>query len=368
MRKANKLLVLVLCAGLTMTAFTGCGEKAEKKKTEAEKKTEKTSEDPFIKDAASYIDLAEYKMISLKTSDIDEKLQSEINTALEGNASYKQVKKGKVKEGDTVNIYYVGKMDGEAFEGGSCTEESMPAGYDLTIGSHSFIDGFEDALIGKSIGKTYDIDVTFPDPYDHNPDFSGKPAVFTVTLNYKQGEKLTPKLTDDFIKEYLPDYKSVEDYKKKTRESIVRSMAVEKVCKDTTVNDYPEDRISGMEKQLKTSIESYLTQNNSTLEDYLSGLRISEEDYKAQIETTSKQDVANQLVYNAIAQAENIEISDDEYKKELDTYLTNYSCKKESDLNKTFEDMYGATASVIINNDLLYNKIADYLAKNVKES
>lgn len=244
----------------------------------------------------------------------------------------------------------------------------MPSGYNLTIGSHSFIDGFEDALIGKSIGKTYDIDVTFPDPYENNPDFSGKPAVFTVTLNYKQGEKVTPKLTEDFIKEYLPDYESVEDYKKKMRESVVRSMAVEKVCKDTTVNDYPENRVSGMEKQLKTSIESYLTQNNSTLDDYLTGLQISEEDYKAQIETTSKQDVANQLVYNAIAQAENIEISDDEYKKELDTYLTNYSCEKESDLNKTFEDMYGATANVIINNDLLYNKIADYLAKNVKES
>ena len=179
---------------------------------------------------------------------------------------------------------------------------------------------------------------------------------------------MTPKLTEDFIKEYLPDYESVEDYKKKMRESVVRSMAVEKVCKDTTVNDYPENRVSGMEKQLKTSIESYLTQNNSTLDDYLTGLQISEEDYKAQIETTSKQDVANQLVYNAIAQAENIEISDDEYKKELDTYLTNYSCEKESDLNKTFEDMYGATANVIINNDLLYNKIADYLAKNVKES
>ena len=365
MRKTNKLLALVLCAGLAMTAFTGCGEKAEKKETEAGKKT---SEDPFIKDAASYIDLAEYKTIVLKTSDIDEKLQSEIDTTLEGSASYKQVKKGKVKEGDTVNIYYVGKMDGEAFEGGSCTEESMPSGYNLTIGSHSFIDGFEDALIGKSIGKTYDIDVTLPDPYENNPDFSGKPAVFTVTLNYKQGEKVTPKLTEDFIKEYLPDYESVEDYKKKMRESVVRSMAVEKVCKDITVNDYPENRVSGMEKQLKTSIESYLTHNNSTLDDYLTGLQISEEDYKAQIETTSKQDVANQLVYNAIAQAENIEISDDEYKKELDTYLTNYSCEKESDLNKTFEDMYGATANVIINNDLLYNKIADYLAKNVKES
>ena len=91
---------------------------------------------------------------------------------------------------------------------------------------------------------------------------------------------------------------------------------IAKVCKDTKVNDYPKDRVSSMEKQIKTSIESYLVQNNSTLEDYLSGLKISEEDYVAQIETTSKQDVANQLVYNAIAQAENIEVTDEELLKE----------------------------------------------------
>lgn len=368
MIKKNKLLALVLCAGLTAAAFTGCGSKDAEKKEAKTEKTEKASDDPFIKEAASYIDLAEYKTISLKAGDIDEQLQSQIDSVLEGSASYEQVKKGKVKDGDTVNIYYVGKMDGEAFEGGSCTEDSMPSGYDLTIGSHSFIDGFEDALIGKSIGKTYDIDVTFPDPYQNNPDFSGKPAVFTVTLNYKQGKKITPKLTEDFVKEYLPDYESVKDYKAKTRESVVRSMAVEKVCKDTKVKEYPEDNVSRMEKQLKTSIENYLTQNNATLDDYLASLNISEEDYKKQIETTSRQDVANQLVYNAIAQAEDIEISEDEYKKELDTYLANYNCEKESDLDKTFENMYGTTANIIINNELLYNKIADYLAGNVKES
>ena len=145
-------------------------------------------------------------------------------------------------------------------------------------------------------------------------------------------------------------------------------MAIAKVCKDTKVNDYPKDRVSSMEKQIKTSIESYLVQNNSTLEDYLSGLKISEEDYVAQIETTSKQDVANQLVYNAIAQAENIEVTDEEYKKEIDTYMKNYGCEKESDLDKTFHDMYGTTANMIINNELLYSKIADYLVGNVKES
>lgn len=365
MRKTNKLLALVLCAGLTMTALTGCGAKDSKTETS---KTEETSTDPFIEDAASYIELAEYKTISLKTSEIDEQLQSQIDSMLESSASYKQIKKGKVKDGDTVNIYYVGKMDGEAFDGGSCTEETSPSGYDLTIGSGAFIPGFEDALIGEKIGTTVDIDVTFPEEYSSNPDLAGKPAVFTVTLNYKQGKKITPKLTEDFVKENLTDYESVKDYKKQTRDSIIRSLAIKKVCEETTVNDYPKDKVSAMQKQIKTSIENYLAQNNSTLEDYLSNQNISEEDYDKQIETTSEQDVANQLVYNAIAQAENIEISDDEYQEELKTYLTNYSCEKESELNETFSKTYGTTARNIIYNDLLYEKIADYLAENVKES
>lgn len=364
MRKTNKLFALVLCAGLTMAAVTGCGSK-EAEKEEPKAKVEKTSEDPFIKEAASYIDLAEYTTISLKTSDIDAELQSQIDSMLKGSASYEQVKKGKVKEGDTVNIYYVGKMDGEAFEGGSCTEDSMPSGYDLTIGSHTFIDGFEDALIGKSIGKTYDIDVTFPDSYDNNPDLAGKPAVFTVTLNYKRGKQITPKLTEDFVKENLSDYDSVADYKAKTRESIVRSMAVAKVCQDTTINKYPEEKVKRMITQMKASID-YLKQSDASVSSYLTN--VSEEDYDAEIEKLSRQDVANQLVYNAIAQAEDIEISDDEYNKELETYLTGYNYEEESELDKAFEDMYGATANVIIHNNLLYNKIADYLAKNVKES
>ncbi len=365
MRTTSKLLALILCMGITAAAFTGCG--SEKPEESGTKEVEEISSDPLIEDAASYIDLAEYKTISLKKSEVDDKVQSQIDNLLENNASYKQVKKGKVKDGDTVNIYYVGKMDGKEFDGGSCTKDTMPSGYNLTIGSGQFIPGFEDALIGKKIGKTVDIDVTFPEDYS-STDLAGKPAVFTVTLNYKQGEKIMPKLDDDFVKKNLTDYTSAEDYKKKTREMTVQGMAVEKVCNESTVNKYPEDKVDAMEKQLKTSIESYLTQNNLTLDSYLSNQNKTEEDYNAEMEEEAKKDVANQLVYNAIAQAEDITIADDEYQKELKTYLTNYGCETEADLDKTFKTSYGTDAKTIIYNNLLYQKIADYLVGNVQES
>ena len=366
MRKTKKLLALMLCASLTITAFTGCG----KKSSDTKKKTSETVEvtDPTIKDAASYIDLAEYKTISLDKKEIDKKVQSQIDSVISSNVTYKQIKSGTVKKGDTVNIYYVGKMDGKAFNGGSCTKDTTPDGYDLEIGSNTFINGFESGLIGKKIGDTVDVDVTFPDSYPQNTDLQGKPAVFTVTINYKRGKKITPKFDDAFVKKNLSDYKSVKDYKTKTRESIVKSMAVEKVCDDTKINKYPKDKINAMKTQIKKSIENYLSQNNTTLDDYLQGQNMTEEDYNKQIEKTSKEDVGNQLVYNAIAQAENLKVTDDEYQKELKTYLKNYSCDKESDLNETFSKTYGTTAKAVIYNSLLYNKIADYLVKNVKES
>lgn len=370
MRKTKKILAMSLCACLTIAAFTGCGVIDDLKNaiTNQENSSEEKEENPLIENAKSYIDLANYTTISLKTADIDEQLQSKIDEELDSQATYKKIKKGKVKSGDTVNIYYVGKVDGEAFDGGSCTKDTNPDGYDLTIGSQTFIDGFEDALIGKSIGKTYDINVTFPDSYSANADLAGKDAVFTVTINSKQGKKIKQKFTDKFVKKYLTDYESAEDYKTQNRASIIRSMAIAKVCEDTKVNDYPEDKIESMETQLKTSIEAYLSQNNVTLDDYLANMNTTEEEYQKQVEETAKEDVANQLVYNAIAQAENLEITEDEYQEELETYLTNYSCEKESDLDDTFKKTYGTTAKKIIYNDLLYQKVADYLVNNVKES
>lgn len=373
MRKTNKLLAFALCVSLSVVSLSGCGsekkgsDNTKKEETDKKKEDTKKSEVPVIASAASYIDLAEYKTVELKKSDIDKAVQDKINEELNNYATYKKSKKGKVKSGDTVNIYYVGRIDGEAFDGGSCTKDKYPDGYDLTIGSKSFIDGFENALIGKTIGKTYDINVTFPDPYQNNPDLSGKPAVFTVTLNYLRGDKIEAKFDDEFVKKNLTQYESVKDYKEQNRKTIIRSKAIEQVCLDSTVKEYPKGKVEEMAEQLNTSIESFLTRSSMTMSDYLKTYNMTQEQYDNQVEENAKQDVRNQIVYNAIAQAEKIEVTDDEYQASLNTYLTNYGCKSESELDTAFETNYGTTAKNIIYNELLFGKIADYLAGNVKE-
>ncbi len=378
MRKANKLLVLALCAGLSVTAFGGCSKGSDKKDSKEDTKQEETKKDddtslaadadPLIADAASYITtLADYKKVELDKSEVDKELQKQIDATLETYASYKQIKKGKVKEGDTVNLYYVGRIDGEVFEGGSCTEKDYPSGFDLTIGSGDFIDGFEDALIDKEVGKTYDIDVTFPEEYPQSEELAGKPAVFTVTINYKRGEKIKTKFNDEFVKKNLTQYTSAKDYKKQNRQSIIKSMALKKVCEDTKIDKYPEDKVNEMTTQLKKTFEVYLSQSGINIEQYLTGKKITEEEHNNQLKETSTTDVGNQLVYNAIAQAEKIEITDEEYQTELKTYLTSHNVQTEEDLNKIFISNYGTTIKNIIYNNLLFNKVSDFVYKNAKE-
>lgn len=222
-------------------------------------------------------------------------------------------------------------------------------------------------MIDKEVGKTYDIDVTFPEEYPQSEELAGKPAVFTVTINYKRGEKIKTKFNDEFVKKNLTQYTSAKDYKKQNRQSIIKSMALKKVCEDTKIDKYPEDKVNEMTTQLKKTFEVYLSQSGINIEQYLTGKKITEEEHNNQLKETSTTDVGNQLVYNAIAQAEKIEITDEEYQTELKTYLTSHNVQTEEDLNKIFISNYGTTIKNIIYNNLLFNKVSDFVYKNAKE-
>ncbi len=353
MRKISKTaLSVLLCVTMVLTSGCSIGSKSKK---ETEKK------------ASEYVTLGEYKQISMKKSDVDEQVQKQIDSTLDSYAEYKKKKSGKVKDGDTVNIYYVGKMNGKKFDGGTCTKKENPDGYNLTIGSGTFIPGFEDGLIGAGVGEKLDVKVTFPKSYPNNPDMAGKKAVFTVTINYIQGKKILPKLTDAFVKKNLTSYKSLKDYKDTLRQHSLEDLAWDSVYSASKVNEYPKARVNEMYKQLNTSIVYYLQQNNYTISDYLSAQNTTSSDFKKELTKTAKEDVGKQLVYGAIAEKENIEISDKDYKTELGSYLSTYNCKDEDALNEQFQNFYGTDAKQLIMDDLLYKKVKTYLADNVVE-
>ena len=202
--------------------------------------------------ALDYVTLPEdYASISLKKSDIEptaEEVQSQIDNLLSQNTTTQQVTDRAAADGDTVNIDYAGTVDGVAFTGGTYS------GYSLTLGSGTFIDGFEDQIIGHTPGEIFDVNVTFPDGYSDSTDSEGnavvlsnKKAVFSVTLNYIS-EEVLPELTDAWVDENFgtsDDIHTVEDlralYQKMLYESNLSDAVMSYLLENSTFKDLPKE-------------------------------------------------------------------------------------------------------------------------------
>ncbi|MCI9077866.1 MAG: hypothetical protein HFH68_02920 [Lachnospiraceae bacterium] len=381
MRKYSKFLALVLCASMAFH-FTGCGSSKDSKEKESSssesKKDDDNEEEKYVREADIYKDLdfskyvttGDYASIELSKKDIDDKTDTMVQTNIERTDSYKKDKKSKIKEGDTVNIFYVGKMDGKEFNGGSCTKENTPDGHNLKIGSDDFIEGFEDGLIGKKPGKTYDVKAKFPEVYQLNPDYAGKEAIFTVTVNYILD---WPELSDNFVESNFKDFdenyeNNAKDYTRYIRDNVVKDMAWEYVYTKSDIKEYPEDLLERVKTQYRTPIIYYLKQNGTNLEDYLSTQSMTEEDFEKNVEISAKSDLGKRLVFNAIAQKEDIGLDEDAYKEVLESYLKEYAVEDQKELDKLFDEYFGTKSEDIINNEILYESVNKFLTGKVKET
>lgn len=161
--------------------------------------------------------LGNYKGVEIAKDNVevsDDEVQSEIDNLLASYPEYQKLDKTTVRGRRLGQYRFVGKKDGEAFEGGSSSE----GGYDLLIGSGSFIDGFEDGLIGKNVGDSFELPLTFPDTYTPNPDLAGQDVVFDVTINAIE-EQVDAEWNDAFVQKNT-DYETVDEYVAATKESL----------------------------------------------------------------------------------------------------------------------------------------------------
>lgn len=172
----------------------------------------------------------------------DDAVQSELESRMSAFSTTEQVKDREVKDGDTVNIDYVGSVDGVEFAGGS----TGGSGTTVTIGVTSYIDDFLEQLIGHKPGDTFDVNVTFPTPYENNEDLSGKDAVFVTTINYIE-EETTPELTDAFVKEHWEEEKgwstaqqAKEGVREELRQSAVQDYLFNWLLENAEVKDMPD--------------------------------------------------------------------------------------------------------------------------------
>lgn len=312
------------------------------------------------------VKLAEYKGVEIAKVDAtvtDADVDAEIEKVRKENARKVDVTDRAAKEGDEVNIDFEGFVDGVAFAGGKGED------YKLVLGSHSFIDTFEDQIAGKNIGEEFDVNVTFPEEYQE-ASLAGKPAVFKCKLNAIT-EEVLPEVDDDFasdvsefetVAEYKEDLKKTLEVKKKDAALKEKQSKVLEKLVDTCEIDLPEPMIKYNQEKMLSDFEQRLAYQGLKLEQYLSITKQSREDMLEQVKPEAIKRIKTSLIVEAIANAENIEVSDEEVDKEIEKTASMYQLDVEK-----FKELAGEKELDAIKMDVKMNKALKLIADESKE-
>lgn len=312
-------------------------------------------------DVKDYVTLADYQNLTIPSEihKVDETyVQGSIDSILAGYATEKQVMDREIVDGDTVNIDYVGSVDGVEFEGGS----TGGAGTSVTIGVTSYIDDFLAQLIGHKPGESFDIEVTFPENYGVE-NLNGKDAVFAITVNYISEQEM-PELTDEFVKANLSErYESqtVEELKtfieSKIRENAIKGYIQNYLDTSFEVSEVPEAVISFQERMMTNYYNTSAVSYNVSLEEYLKNA-MGVENVEDALATVSEQITMMSrysMVIQSIAEDAGLEVTDEHMKA---YFLANTG----SEDYTQFADMYGLA---YIKNSLLQEVVVEHLVGQV---
>ena len=290
--------------------------------------------------ALDYVEMCDYKNITVSRSDMDiteEDWNSYVENILAAYPDNSTDTSIKIKEGDTINLDYVGSIDGVEFQGGS----TGGMGTSLTIGSHAYIDGFEDAIIGHNVGENFDIHVTFPENYGKD-ELNGKEAVFNITVNSVQ---VPSTFNDDFVKAHYSDVASTtEEYKQYYKDSQfddnLKQYLTTYVRDNSIVKDYPKAYLKTVKGQIKNNdlktYEQYKSYGGETaigkFEDFTG---LSKKEYEASITTKAQNTIADNLKFQAIYEDAGLTVTEDDVKEMLDAYGL------DSTYYSSYEETYG---------------------------
>ena len=346
--KKTGIIMLLTVAVCSAVILTGCGEKEDTVSGNGAVSGDQTEADTRLledENALDYVELGEYKGLECTMSSsavTDEEVEDQIETDLAGQATTEEITGRAVEEGDIVNIDFCGKKDGVAFEGGTSSE----GGYDLTIGSNSFIDGFEDGLIGAQIGETRDLNLTFPENYG-SQELAGQDVVFTVSVNSIK-VKHTPELTDELAvslnsscstaQEYR-DYvrQTMEEYNEENAKQAAYEELITKAQENATIKETPQWLIDQLQEYMSQNIERYAQAYGMTLEDYVSAMGETMDQFQQESLEYSETEAQRLLVVYAIAQTEGLEITDEEKEEGFAEYLSSLGVETTEEAIKTVD-------------------------------
>lgn len=385
MKKKAYLVVLALCAAMAITACGTATDKTEDTKSTTETQNTTETKDSGSADAEStdssdkeenktadagdtrlvtvddvskYVTIGEYKGLTLdNTVEVvtDDAVEGRLEQELQNKAE--EVTDGSVQNGDVVTINYVGTKDGVAFDGGTANN------YELTIGSGTFIDGFEDGIIGMKKGETKDLDLTFPEDYASS-DLAGQEVTFKVTL---QSFKRAPELTDEWAAKNT-DCKTADDYKKEIRKTLeseaktnarntLRETAWNTVLSSSEVKEYPQEDLDTAKTEFKTLYENYAKQGDMTLEDFVKAQGISMDDFEEQSNQYAEYKVKQNLIVQGIMDAENMTLEDEKSLSIQEELIKAYDAKDLAAL----VDQYGQVA---VDESIGLLRVEDFILDN----
>ena len=360
-----KLKKLALIGMVVLATMSACGKKSTEESTEAQTTVEgETQADAERPSEYGSAELGIYKGVEIPNIDIsvsDAEVESQINTELLQDPDIAEVTDRAVQEGDTVNIDYVGTKDGVAFDGGTAS------GFDLVIGSHTFIEGFESGLIGHNIGEDVKLDLTFPKDYG-NEELAGAAVVFDVKIN-KISVSTPAALTDEWVNRHtngaqttVDAYKALvrtnlEEQRKKSADSQDQYYALNAAVQNAKfdMND------AAIEYEYNNSfkpIEAMITQYNMTLDDYAQAYGLTGDGLKAELRTQAENFVKQTILIREVYKKENMSLTDADYQLIVD--MNGGTITKDELIEKNGQEAVDEIAKAY--------KVVNFLLENAKRS
>ena len=311
------------------------------------------------------VTLGEYKGVEVKKAEAvvtDEDVENELTAARKKNGRLIDVEDGAIEDGDSTIIDFTGYIDDKTFDGGAGTD------YPLVIGSHSFIEGFEDQLIGKKKGETCDVNVTFPAEY-HADELAGKPAKFVVTIKEVKRNEL-PELNDEFASE-VSDFDTLDEYKadirkklqeKKEQDAKVENEnnVIEKVVENAQM-ELPQPMVDTQAREMVENYARRLQSQGLNINDYMKYTGMTPEKLMEQMRPEAEKRIKTRLVLEKVVEVENVEVSDEKLDEQINEIAASY--KLEGDKLK---EMMGEREKEQIREDLKVQAAIDLLVEQAK--
>ncbi len=339
--------------------------------TEAQPVTQTTE----VTDYSEYLTLGDYTGLDIEVDAAvvtDEQVQNSIDSIVSyyntNMVEPEHITTGTTKDGDVINLDYSGALDGTAFEGGTATSQTY------TVGSGRFISDLDEQLAGLEVGKEYELKCTFPDDYTNNPDLAGKETVFTVTVNYIEGDKDEYEWGDEFVNLYTNgEYTSADDYRKFIETELISKAQSDqqteyenalwnKIIENSTIASYPEEKLSGIADDYYNYYVQYFTYYASLygmdMASFLSGMyNMTTDDLTEECQAMAKQEVGYIMAACEIFKDLGMTLTDEEY----NTRAQDTAAQNGFDSAAAFIEQYGEE---YVRESFIFDIVSDYIVEN----